>query len=293
MAAGSPDPVTPTLRSESLGSVELQYLDYAGEGTPLLFLHATGFLPWLWHPIARRFAPARRVLAPYFCDHRDADPDQGGLHWLTLAEDIATFCERLALDRPCLVGHSMGATVLAMAHAAYGVPARALVLIEPIFLPRELYRLSLRVEDHPLASKSIKRTNHWSDEAAARAYLRTRPLFQKWDEEMLSLYIRYGMKPAAAGGLELTCGPRREAALFMGGNKYDPWPLLARLKCPVLVLEGGQSDIRSYIDLGRVVERIPRVTHRVIAEAGHLLPMEQPTEVVEILRTFIENTGEE
>jgi lipase len=272
--------------SKNIGDAELSYLLYNGEGPPLILLHATGFQPWLWHPIARELAGDYRIIAPSFCDHREADPEEGGLSWRTLAEDTVRLCEALHLERPFLAGHSMGATVLMMANALYRLPARGMVLIEPILLPPELYRANLRMEDHPLAARAIKRTNFWRDPDAAVAYLRSRALFQAWDEEMVELYIRYGMTGTQDGGLRLACSPRREAALFMGGMQFDPWPLLPKVSCPVLILEGEKSENRGFIDLGRVRSLLPASDYRLVGNAGHLIPMERPGEVTRLIENF-------
>jgi len=278
----------PQVRTEVVDGASLNYLHYEGSGPDVVMLHATGFLPWLWHPIARELAPPCRILAPYFCDHRPADPDNGGLSWQTLAEDLAAFCRQLSLERPFLVGHSMGATVMTIAAAAFGLAPRGLVLIEPIFLPEGVYEMNMGVEDHPLASKSIKRRNGWRDAAEAKEYLCSRGLFQAWDEEMLDLYIRYGLLDDGAGGLQLACSPRREAALFMGGIRLNPWPYLEKVPCPVLVIEGEKSENRSFIDLKKAASLFPRGSYRLVKEAGHLIPMERPGEIRETIRRFLE-----
>ena len=229
---------SPSILTQSIGDTFLTYLLYEGKGPTVVMLHATGFLPWLWHPIARSLSSSCRVIAPYFCDHRESDPDEGGLNWMTLAEDFSEFCGALKVRSPLLVGHSMGATVLTIAAARYGLKPAAMVLIEPIFLPRNFYNTTLPVKDHPLAAKSIQRRNQWRDASEARNYLQSRSLFKPWDEEMLSLYIQHGMKDRPGGGLELTCSPKREAALFMGGVQYDPWPLLPQVKNIVAVASG-------------------------------------------------------
>jgi pimeloyl-ACP methyl ester carboxylesterase len=270
---------------QNIGDAELASLRYEGEGPPLIFLHATGFMPWLWHPVARELAGDYRIFAPYFCAHRNAEPENGGVNWRTLAEDLALFCERLHLEKPFLVGHSMGATVAVIANALYGIPAAGMVLIEPIFIPPELYRTRISVEQHPLASKAIRRTNFWRNRDEAMTYLHSRPLFQRWDEEMRELYLRHGMS-GEEGGLRLTCSPQREAALFMGGMQYDPWPLLSRISSPVLILEGEKSDNRRFIDLDRVRSLIPDCAYHLVGGAGHLIPMEQPREVTRLIREF-------
>ena len=276
----------PTIRSQDIDDADLQYLFYEGNGPTIILLHATGFLPWLWHPIARALSGSFEIIAPYFCDHRETDPAKGGLSWMKLADDLCQLCMRLEIDHPLLVGHSMGATVMAMAEAEYGPKAAGMILIEPIFLPQDFYKIEISVEDHPLASKSIKRRNFWNDASEARKYLKSRGLFRNWDEEMLDLYIKYGMVTGEAGGLQLTCPPQKEAALFMGGMPYDPWPMLSRVTCPVKVIEGETSTNRKHIDLKKVTALLPAGSYQLIAGAGHLIPMEKPGDMVQIISTF-------
>lgn len=271
---------------QNIGDVELPYLEYEGHGETVLLLHATGFLPWLWHPIARTLSGSCRVIAPYFCDHRRADPEKGGLNWMVLARDLKIFCDRLALEAPVLVGHSMGGTVITIAAGIFGLKPKGIVLIEPIFLPEDFYRTQIRVDDHPLASKSIRRRDHWDNADEARAYLRARELFKNWDEEILDLYIRFGLKAEDTGGLRLACSPAREAALFMGGMRYDPWPILPAVQCPVLIVEGGESENRQFIDLKKALTLFARGSYRLIEGAGHLIPMERPRETTEIITAF-------
>jgi pimeloyl-ACP methyl ester carboxylesterase len=279
--------VVPKTRFQPIGDVELQFLEYSGGRPPIILMHATGFLPWLWHPIARRLAGSHRVLAPYFCDHRKAELDDGGLRWMTLADDMARFCTELDIRKPILVGHSMGGTVMALAAAAFHLEAAGLILIEPIFYPDDYYNTRIEVEDHPLASKSLRRRSQWEDAASLKAYLKSKPLFARWDDEFLDLYIEHGTVPKPDVGLELTCPPPREAALFMGGMHYNPWPLLPEIQCPVLVLEGADSANRSFINLEKVAASFPHGRFQRMADAGHLLVMEKPVEVLKIIETFV------
>ncbi len=276
----------PHIQQQSIGDVSIEYLEYPSDGPTIIMLHATGFLPWLWHPIARDLNSEYRVIAPYFCDHRHAEPEEG-LEWMLIADDLCAFCTELRIEKPVLVGHSMGATVMTLAEAMHGPFARKMVLVEPIFLPQDFYKIPITVERHPLASKSIKRKNFWKNRLEAREYLRSKKLFAKWTDEMLDLYIEYGMIEGEGGGLTLACHPHREAALFMGSTKYDPWPLLPKVHCPVLVLEGEESENRPFIDLKKAASLFPAGSYRMIAGAGHLIPMEQPKEICTIIRDFI------
>ena len=289
MPVNTEDDIHPVLMTEDFGDAEMPYLLYDGHGPTIIFLHATGFLPWLWHPIARELFPSYTVIAPYICDYRKADPEKGAIPWAIVAQDIAAFCRRHAIETPFLVGHSMGATILTLANVLYGVKAKGMILIEPIFLHEDFYHIHFTVKDHPLASKSLKRTSHWINTAEAMAYLKSKELFKNWTEEMLELYIRYGMKEQKGGGLELACSPQTEAALFLGGVQYNLWPILPQVSCPVLVVAGEMSDSKQYIDLERAVSKVPKASQMTIADAGHLIPMEQPEKITTIIRDFFSN----
>ena len=278
--------IQPEILKQSLGGAEIRYLQYPGDGPPLLLLHATGFNPWLWHPVSRSLTDNYRVMAPYFCDHRQAEPETGAVPWRLLAFDLYKLCESLSLDRPYLAGHSMGATVITIAQVTYGLASKGMVLIEPIFLPEELYAVGLTLDTHPLASKSIKRRNAWADESEARAYLKSKSLFSKWDEEIIDLYVRHGMIAGPDGGLELSCHPRREASLFLGSSRYNPWPLLSEVRCPALVVEGETSQNREFINLPKIASLIPDGSYHEVKGAGHLIPMEQPAEIARIIKEF-------
>jgi lipase len=280
-------PRQPKALSANIGDTDLQYLFYEGTQPPLVMLHATGFLPWLWHPIARELAGTHRVIAPYFCDHRIADLDKGGLDWMMLAEDLSKLCRQLKIDHPVLVGHSMGATVMTYAQAVFDLNASGMILIEPIFFAEDYYRMDIRPEDHPLASKSLKRRNHWDNAMDVKAYLKTKPLFANWEEEFLDLYIEHGTLGDEKNGLELTCAPPREAAIYMGDKAHDPWPLIPRIQCPVLVIEGAESSNREFIDLAAAASLFPKGRFQRIADAGHLIPMEKPKEILGIIAEFV------
>jgi pimeloyl-ACP methyl ester carboxylesterase len=277
----------PDLKMQDVGGADLPYLYYEGEASQILFAHATGFLPWLWHPVIKQLVPQNQIWVPYICNYRECDPEKGGLSWDIIAKDLSSFSHSLNIKNPLVVGHSMGGTVLTIAAASYGIEPRGMILIEPIFLPEEFYSMEATVKDHPLASKSIKRTNHWKNEEEAWAYLKSKPLFSDWDEEVLALYLKYGMEKQRAGDLKLTCTPESEAAMFMGGWSRNPWPLLDKLTCPVLIVEGEKSENKNFIDVKKAVSLLRHGKYKSVAGAGHLIPMQKPKEVAQIIKEFL------
>ena len=278
----------PELRSQDVGGAELPYLFFEGEASapPMVFIHATGFMPWLWQPIIEEFVSPGNVWAPFICNYRQCDPEQGGLEWNIVAQDLASFCRAQRIQQPLLIGHSMGATVSTMAFNLSGLNPRGMVLIEPIFLPEMFYGANITVKDHPLAAKAIRRKNHWNNEEEAMSYLKSRSLFDGWDERVFQLYIKYGMQKQKEGSLTLTCAPESEAAMFMGGRKTNPWPLLGEITCPVLIVEAEESENKQFVDIKKMMTLLKRGEYKSVAGAGHLIPMQKPKVIAEIIKEF-------
>jgi len=276
------------LRLQNIGEAEFPYLFFKGEVSPphLIFMHGTGFIPWLWQPVIEEISPRGDSWAPFICNYRKCDPEKGGLAWAVVAEDLARFCRVQKIREPLFVGHSMGATVSVMACSLFGLKPRGLILIEPIFLPEEFYNGSTVVQDHPLASKAIKRKNSWKDEQEAIVYLKSRALFDGWDEQMLRLYVEHGMQKQKEGHLALTFSPQDEAAVFMGGRKTSPWPLLGSLTCPALVVEASETENKKYVDVKKIVAGLRQGSYKSIAGAGHLVCMQKPKEIAGIIKKF-------
>ncbi|MBN1548717.1 MAG: alpha/beta hydrolase [Syntrophaceae bacterium] len=276
----------PSVIATDIGEAGLQYLLYEGDGPTLVLLHATGFNPWMWHPIARELAGRFRIIAPFFCDHRNTDPYRGGLGWNILAADLAGLCRNLDIQKPFLIGHSMGGGVCVLAHDLIPDLAGKMILVEPILLPESRYHKPLALEDYPLARQAIRRKNRWQTIEEAETYLLSKPLFHDWDREMLDLYLQYGMTVDADGSLQLACSPRGEAAIFMGSVAENPWPLLPRIGCPVLILEGEKSESRTFLDLKKAAGLFSNGEYRLVPGVGHLMTMEKPRLMIDIINDF-------
>jgi pimeloyl-ACP methyl ester carboxylesterase len=72
----------------------------------------------------------------------------------------------------------------------------------------------------------------------------------------------------------------------MGGRDDNPWPLLEKINCPVLVVEAEESENKKFVDIKRAVSLLSQGRHQAVAAAGHLLPMQKPKELAEIIKEF-------
>ena len=288
-------PVTPEpLRHRVPGAdpgVEIDLLEWPGDGPPALLHHANGFCGALWAPVAELLQPHLRVFAVDARGHGDSSRPEGdaAYAWHTLADDLVCVAdwvrERAAVDAVALgVGHSFGGTLtMTAASKRPGLYERA-ILIDPVILPPlDRAQRRARAGDSPMAERARKRRHHWPSREEARAFLAGTPLFETWTERAVEIYVRDGLA-SVDDGVELKCPGRVEAAIFNGSRDFDPYEVAEKARLPIRLARATEGDFTrsAYADL---LERLPDGDHREI-EGGHLVVMEDPHRVAAAILEF-------
>lgn len=107
-----------------VGDVSLPYLEWGGDGPPLVLLSGLGDTPHVFSAIAPRLTVQHRVLGLSRRGHGGSDTPPGGYDPQTLARDIAGLLQALDLKSVTLVGHSIAGNEMT-ALAAAGEPRLA------------------------------------------------------------------------------------------------------------------------------------------------------------------------
>ena len=87
--------------------IRLHYLEWPGDGPTALLLHGRGLCAQVWTPTAEALSSRFRVLAMDLRGHGDSTVTTSG----ALAEmtgDIIAVMAGLGIERPVLIGHSLG-----------------------------------------------------------------------------------------------------------------------------------------------------------------------------------------
>lgn len=101
--------------------------DEVGAGEPIVFVHGITDRRDDWRPIVERLAETHRCVTLDLRGHGDSgDADDYGA--LAMAADIVAVVDALALVRPVVVGHSLGAMVATA--AALGLSVRGVVNVD-------------------------------------------------------------------------------------------------------------------------------------------------------------------
>jgi pimeloyl-ACP methyl ester carboxylesterase len=110
-------------------------------------------------------------------------------------------------------------------------------------------------------------------------------------DESLRAYIEGMTKPSEHRGYELVFSPEWESRIYLTGLRdFDIWRDLPRLEVPTLFLRGAETD--TFLeDAARFVKRKqPGARVETIERSTHLLPLERPQEVFDVLQSFLSET---
>lgn len=111
------------------------YFEEAGEGDPpMLFVH--GWACNLAHlaPQALHFGSTHRVVSVDLRGHGRSDQPDQDYTMARFADDLAALCRETDLDRPVVVGHSMGGSIALELAARHPEALRAAVLVDSAVL---------------------------------------------------------------------------------------------------------------------------------------------------------------
>jgi pimeloyl-ACP methyl ester carboxylesterase len=105
----------------------------SGDGPPLVLVHGITENGRAWDPIRPALAERWRVVAVDLRGHGESDR-RAPYDPITFASDVHTVVEVTGIDRPLMVGHSLGGVVVS-AYGGSGFPSRGIVNVDqPIAL---------------------------------------------------------------------------------------------------------------------------------------------------------------
>jgi pimeloyl-ACP methyl ester carboxylesterase len=279
--------------------VEIATLDFGGRGPLALLHHANGFCAAVWEPVAAQLARHFHVIAMDARGHGRSSKPAGAdaYHWGWFGRDAIGVADALcqehgATDIALGLGHSFGGTALVTASAHRPALFERLVLVDMIVPPRPGSELEIlrRAHGNPFAEGARKRRAVWPSREAAREKWADKELFEGWDPRVFDLYLAEGLHDRPDGQVELACPPEIEAAIFDANGSLDVLEVASKVRVPALILWARAGNF-PYSHFESLAAQMSASELRV-ADAGHLVPMENPELVVrEVLRFVQRSTG--
>lgn len=225
----------------------------------------------------------------------DQRPPRELRQWHVLADDLLCAFDRWNMGEIILVGHSFGGIASMLATIKEPERFRALVMLDPTILPRELLDwLKTAAEQDalgqtPLVRGALRRRRLFESRDLAFARFRDRPHFADWSDEALRLYVDHGLRECSnRSGYELAWSVEWEVYYY--STVYQRvWEDLPKLESllPVLIIRGGASDTFDQAGQEAVQRLVPSATINVIDGQGHLFPQSAPDETGALIRSWL------
>ncbi len=259
-----------------VNKLKLHYTRTGGDKPPVVLAHGFSDDGLCWTPVAEVLQADYDVIMVDARGHGRSDGPKGGYGSLEHAGDLAGVIGGLGLQRPAVLGHSMGAaTALALA-GTYPDLVRAILLEDPppFWMPPADGKPVLRRRNFADWVTDLKRKTREELIAHARAQSPT------WAEAELG--------PWADSKLRLSFNVLRR-----GKTAAIDWPAtIGRITCPTLLLTADT-------DKGAIVPPeattvfqtlVPQAKVVHIPGAGHSIRREQFERYMEVVRAFLAET---
>ncbi|WP_255197058.1 alpha/beta fold hydrolase [Halorarius litoreus] len=262
------------------------YYETDGDGPPVVLLHGAGMDGRLWAEQARPLADDHRLVVPDLRGHgRTGGSAREDYSVALFADDVRALVDALDLDRPAVVGHSMGAFV-ALVYAARHTDACAGLATLGGEVPEPL-SYAERIESHRPAlvdalapvfgrervKRLLRRVDAWRYDERGRG-----------DPEAIErVHERHGdvvPEPSDAERRKL------DAAL---ATYYDVSVDYSRVAVPSLHLYGEYEIPMLRRHARFMADALPNGTAREIPDAGHVSMVDNPGFVVDALREWLGN----
>jgi pimeloyl-ACP methyl ester carboxylesterase len=249
-----------------------------GGGAPVVFCHGT---PWS----SRLWAPAAQALSGDYTTYLWDMPGYGESskdpeHSVALdvqGELLHDLLEHWELDAAHVVAHDYGGAVALRAHLLHGSPFASLALVDVVALApwgSDFFRL---VRDHAEVFMAVPAAIH---EGIVRAYI--------------AGASHGGLTPEQADMLVAPwVGETGQAAFYRQIAEADERytdeiePLYPAIDLPVLVAWGIEDTWIPVDRAHRLASLIPGARLELIEDAGHLIQLDQPHELEEVLRGWL------
>ena len=277
-----------------VGPIKTHHLTRGGRGRPLVLVHGFGSSTYTWRRNLDDLAGHSRVFAVDLKGFGlTAKPKDGQYHVSAYADHLLGYLDAMKLEKPVLVGSSLGAAVAVRLALLSPGRVSGLILIDPAPLEltvgprRDVRKLPAEKAAEPPSGGGLPR-------GLGPAMLRTlitRQSVGRWlkatyhdpslvTEEMIETYFR-----------PITIEGATEALASMMRSSLEPakiLPPLASMKIPTLVLWGQFDRIVPRAVAENYVNSIPESRLLVFDHSGHLPHEEEPERFHREVKTFVD-----
>jgi pimeloyl-ACP methyl ester carboxylesterase len=251
------------------GNVNLHGYRTGGSGRPIVLAHGFSDNGLCWTRLARALEGDYDLVMYDARGHGLSDKPEEGYGESDRSADLAGLIKALGLQRPVVIGHSMGAATAALAAADYPDLIGAVVLEDPPWREEPIAGSQWVADRRALLGDNLTRSREFLMEKCRREH-------PDWDAIELA--------PWALAKRQLSLRIVAEAPMFR-----RPWREVAgAVKCPALLVTGDVSrgGLVSPV-VGGEAARLATAMRTVVLPAGHNVRREAFQRFLGEVRAFL------
>ena len=275
----------------SVRDLRMRYLDWGGDGAPVLALHGLASSAHWYDIVAPLLRDRFRIIAPDQRGHGQTTQASDGYDWRSVASDAVGLLDALGIERAIVFGHSWGGNVAVSTAAHFPERVSALVMIDGgFFSPQMMPGATWEAFSQRLAPRDV---------SGARAEFLARigaQLAMCWNDDVER--IVQTMVYERDGQIYDILRPENQAQVIRAmwdDPASDAWP---RIECPALIVPAGPSPERASADFAltrkRMVEMaaagIPNSHVHWIPNTIHDIGYHKPKELAAVIGAFLDET---
>ena len=267
-----------------IGALRLHYLDWGGSGTPILFLHGGGLNAHTWDCVAIMLRERYRCIALDQRGHGDSEWSpvvdyRFGAH----VADIEGFIGSMGLERPILVGQSMGGLNSITYATRHSDQMRGMVIVD------------VAPEVSSSAAERIRAFTGTPELDSPQAFLELAVKFNPIrDPAVLRRSLYYNLRETPSGKWTFKHDQRRRSADAMRSFTDDRERLaseLASIRCPTLVVRGALSDVLTDASAEKFAHSLPDGRWVLVEKSGHNVQGDNPRVLLDAMLAFFREAG--
>lgn len=271
----------------------IPFIEFGGNGPIIHFAHANGFPPKTYQHLIDELTANNQVLGMEARPLWNEFKPETFKTWLTGADDLIEFLDSKNLSGIIGMGHSFGAICTLIASIKRPDLFSSLVLIEPVILPKWYYPItkvlpvSIVKKINPVIGKTLNRTDTWSSKQVVFNQFRNKKVFGEIDDENLWHYVN-AATISKNDKEHLRFSKEWEAQIYL--TVTNVWGTLKKATHPMLVIRGETSDTIFPHVWQQMQQTNPSANYIEMNGCGHLVPLEKPQELAEIIEQFVSKT---
>ena len=266
------------VKTTPLRGLEFNCVEWGGGGSPpVVLLHGLTGHARTWDRFANALKDEYRLFALDQRGHGDTSwPDPPRYRTGDFVEDVRTLAGAWGIERFALIGLSMGA------HNALAFAAQYPDMVDKL-VPVDIGPSHRRMdEDEMRVGRAWLDRRFATLEDAIAESLAMNPVA---DPEMIRNRVRHNMSRSKSGGWE----PKHSPDVDAYWRPDDLSEAIAEIRCPTLVVRGGDSHALSPEMAEWMASTIPDCRLATIEGSGHSVPQDKPDLFEAAVREFLES----